>query len=105
MTDKRRMITLLAVSPNKPFRPVTVILEDSGLESVEWLVSKAEEILSKVPGNVPMKVRVRGFIRVPFVRSAVAARVAAAHAHSRSRTRGHKGGFPGTFPSCPRMCV
>ena len=61
MTDKRGMITLLDVSPNKPFRPVTVILKDRGLESVEWLIEKAEEILSKLgsePGNVRMKVRV-----------------------------------------------
>lgn len=54
------MITLLDVK-QKPFRPVMVVLEDGGLEPVAWLISKAEEILSKVrsdPRNVRVKVKV-----------------------------------------------
>ena len=50
MTDKRGMITLLDVSQT-PFRPVTVILEDGGLESIEWLAGKAEEILTNLAGD------------------------------------------------------
>ena len=56
MTDKRGMITLLDVSP-KSFRPVTVILEDGGLESVEWLVERVEKILTNLI-NSGVKVRV-----------------------------------------------
>lgn len=47
MSDKRGMITLLDVS-QRPFCPITIILEDGGLESVEWLVEKAEEILTNL---------------------------------------------------------
>ena len=47
MADKRGMITLLDVSQT-PFRPVTVILEEHGLESVEWLIEKAEKILANL---------------------------------------------------------
>ena len=57
MTDKRGMITLLDVS-QRPFRPVTVILEDGGLESVEWLVERAEKILTKL-ADAGVKVRVK----------------------------------------------
>ena len=51
------MITLLDVS-QRPFRPVTVILEDGGLESVEWLVERAEKILTNLV-DADVKVRVK----------------------------------------------
>ena len=52
MSDKHGMITLLDVS-QKPFRPITIILEDGGLESVEWLVERAEKILANLVEDDP----------------------------------------------------
>lgn len=47
MVEETGTITLLDVS-QKPFVPVTIILEERGLETIEWLIGKAEEILGKI---------------------------------------------------------
>ena len=52
MSSKCDTITLLDVS-QKPFVPVRIVLEDRGLETIEWLVEKVEEILSKVGSELP----------------------------------------------------
>lgn len=59
MAHGHEVITLLDVS-QKPFRPVTIVLEDGGLETIEWLVEKAQDVLSKVGRSeqLPIKVRV-----------------------------------------------
>ena len=65
MADKRGMITLLDVS-QRPFRPVTVILEEHGLESVEWLIKKAEKILANLldAGEVKVTILVAGDMEI-----------------------------------------
>ena len=52
MSSKCDTITLLDVS-QKPFVPVRIVLEDRGVETIEWLVKKVEEILSKVGSDRP----------------------------------------------------
>ena len=65
MADKRGMITLLDVS-QRPFRPITVILEEHGLESVEWLIKKAEKILANLldAGEVKVTILVAGDMEI-----------------------------------------
>lgn len=65
MADKRGMITLLDVS-QRPFRPVTVILEEHGLESVEWLIKKAEKIFANLldAGEVKVTMLVAGDMEI-----------------------------------------